>query len=129
MQHDMPPREVGDEEFMSLAKDEAKARMLRKMMKNLAKGESGDPLTELAKDVMSGRQGIREALNNAPQDESLAVRFETFQQRWDAMSEADRLDAEREGAKYLQEQRQEITAEREMAERKQTTPPRHSAGG
>ncbi|MFJ8674231.1 hypothetical protein [Streptomyces sp. NPDC093589] len=129
MQHDMPPREVGDEEFMSLAKDEAKARMLRKMMKNLTKGESGDPLTELAKDVMSGRQGIREALNNAPQDESLAVRFETFQQRWDAMSEADRLDAEREGAKYLQEQRQEITAEREMAERKRTTPPRHSAGG
>jgi hypothetical protein len=127
VQNDMPPREVGDEEFMSLAKDEAKARMLRKMMQNLAKGDAGDPLTELAKDVMSGRQGIREAIQNAPQDESLAAKFESFQQGWDAMSETDRLNAEREGAKYLQEQRQEITAERELAERTRTTPPRHSA--
>ncbi|WP_310726526.1 hypothetical protein [Streptomyces sp. N2A] len=127
MQHRNEHREVGDEEFMSLARDEAKARMLRKIMQNLSRGNEGDPLTEMARDVMSGRKGIREAIREAPQDESLLVRFETFQQRWDSLSESDRLAAEREARSYLEEQRQEIVTEREASQRASSTPPRHSA--
>ncbi|MCF3177203.1 hypothetical protein IPZ61_28290 [Streptomyces sioyaensis] len=112
---------------MVLTKDEAKARMLRKMMQNLSQGSSGDPLTELAKDVLTGRKGIREAIQEVPQDESLVTKFETFQQRWDAMSESDRLAAEREAGNYLEEQRQEIVAERDTARQANATPPRHSA--
>ncbi|ARF55779.1 hypothetical protein [Streptomyces gilvosporeus] len=129
MQNGSEPREVGDVEFMGLARDEAKARMLRKIMQNLSKGDADDPLTELARDVMSGRRGIREALDTMPRDESLDTRFDAFQQRWDAMSESDRLAAERESTAYLAEQHREIRAEREAAGHTGTTPPRHRARG
>ncbi|MFG2224038.1 hypothetical protein [Streptomyces sp. NPDC048644] len=122
-------REVGDEEFMSLAKDEAKARMLRKMMQNLAEGDTKDPLTQLARDVMSGRSSIQDAVRDAPQDESLVLRFESFQGSWDTMSENDKWTAERAANAYLDEQRREIVAERDTAARTGTTPPRHSARG
>ncbi|MFE1763574.1 hypothetical protein ACFW81_05065 [Streptomyces angustmyceticus] len=110
---------------MDLAKDEARARMLRKMLKNLAQGDERDPLAEMARGVMSGRQGIREAIDGLPRNESLEVRFDAFQQRWDAMSESERLAAERESSAYLEEQRREIKAEREAAQRSDVTPPRH----
>ncbi|MFF3748489.1 hypothetical protein [Streptomyces kronopolitis] len=115
-------REVGDAEFMGLAKDEARARLLRKMMKNLAQGDDGDPLAAMARDVMSGRRGIREAIDGLPRNESLEARFDTFQQRWDAMSESERLAAERESSQYLDEQRREIRAERESAGRPNAAP-------
>ncbi|WP_406481480.1 hypothetical protein [Streptomyces platensis] len=125
MQPNENEREVGDAEFMDLAKDEARARMLRKMLKNLAQGDGGDPLAEMARDVVSGRQGIREAIDGLPRNESLETRFDTFQQRWDAMSESERLAAEREGSQYLDEQRREIQAEREAAAGRHAAPSRH----
>ncbi|MFG2094775.1 hypothetical protein [Streptomyces sp. NPDC048612] len=125
MQSNENQREVGDVEFMDLAKDEARARMLRKMLKNLAQGDERDPLAEMARGVMTGRRGIREAIDGLPRDESLEVRFDNFQQRWDAMSESERLAAERESAEFLEEQRREIKAERESAGRWDATPPRH----
>lgn len=125
MQSSQNEREVGDAEFMGLAKDEARARMLRKMLKNLAQGGGRDPLAAMARDVMSGRRGIREAIDGLPRSESLEVRFETFQQRWDAMSESERLAAERESSQYLDERRREIRAEREAAGRPGAAPPRH----
>ncbi|WP_328690634.1 hypothetical protein OHT20_09705 [Streptomyces caniferus] len=125
MQFNESQREVGDAEFVGLAKDEARARMLRKMMKNLAEGDERDPLAAMARDVVSGRRGIREAVDGLPRNESLEARFDTFQQRWDAMSESERLAAERESSQYLEEQRREIRAEREAAGHPGAVPPRH----
>ncbi|MGW1372696.1 hypothetical protein ACWD6P_00225 [Streptomyces sp. NPDC002446] len=125
MQSNDHHREVGDAEFMGLAKDEARARMLRKMLKNLAQGDERDPLAAMARDVMSGRRGIRDAIDDLPRNESLEGRFDRFQQRWDAMSESERLAAERQSSQYLDEQRREIMTEREQSGRHGATPPRH----
>ncbi|WP_432000023.1 hypothetical protein [Streptomyces sioyaensis] len=103
---------VGDEEFLPIARDPAMARVLRKQLEVLADGKGGDVLGEMAKEVLSGRIGLREAVRVGAYEEELVRNVEKFQHSWDEMSEEERSNAEKEGAKFLQEQRDEIEQER-----------------
>jgi hypothetical protein len=54
--------EVDDAEFLSSTRDQVQARALRKQLQQLAGCEAGGVLQEMAKEVLSGRIGPREAL-------------------------------------------------------------------
>ncbi|MEU9503122.1 hypothetical protein [Streptomyces sp. NPDC048196] len=125
---DNEPR-VGDDEFMSVTRDPAMARVLRKQLEVLADGKGGDVLAEMAREVLSGRMGLREAVRVGAYEEELVQNVGKFQQRWDEMSAEERSQAEKEGARFLEEQRAEIEQERRERARGTQAKSRHSAGG
>ncbi|WP_310729172.1 hypothetical protein [Streptomyces sp. N2A] len=120
---------VGDDEFMSVTRDPAMARVLRKQLEALADGKGGDVLAEMAREVLSGRIGLREAVRVGAYEEELVQNVGKFQQKWDEMSAEERSQAEKEGARFLEEQRAEIEQERRERARETQTKSRHSVGG
>ncbi|MFG2399087.1 hypothetical protein [Streptomyces lydicus] len=125
--NDSEPR-VGDDEFVPLTRDPAMARMLRKQLEVLADGKGGEVLAEMAREVLSGRIGLREAVQVGAYEEELVRNVGSFQQKWDEMSAEERAHAEKEGARFLQEQRAEIEQERRERGREAQAKSRHSAG-
>ncbi|MFJ6606824.1 hypothetical protein [Streptomyces lydicus] len=123
--NDSEPR-VGDDEFVPLTRDPAMARMLRKQLEVLADGKGGEVLAEMAREVLSGRIGLREAVQVGAYEEELVRNVGSFQQKWDEMSAEERAHAEKEGTRFLQEQRAEIEQERRGREAQAKS--RHSAG-
>jgi len=128
---DEEPR-VGDEEFISITRDPAMARLLRKQLESLTDGRAGGVLAEMAKEVLSGRIGLREAVRVGAYEQELLASAEKFERKWDEMSELEKSQAEAEGAKLLRQQQEEIDQERRdqqeqsPASRRQA---RHSANG
>ncbi|GLW19071.1 hypothetical protein Stsp01_58140 [Streptomyces sp. NBRC 13847] len=107
----MPENEVGDEEFMALAKDQARARALRTSMQRLA-GQSGNgALQEMAREVLSGRVGLREALQVGAYREALQEKARAGMRAIDGMSAAERGEAEAEGQRQLDAYQAEIDQE------------------
>ncbi|MGW7573993.1 hypothetical protein [Streptomyces sp. NPDC054765] len=125
--NDDEPR-VGDDEFVPLTRDPAMARVLRKQLEVLADGKGGQVLAEMAREVLSGRIGLREAVQVGAYEEELVRNVGTFQQKWDEMSAEERAHAEKEGTKFLEEQRAEIEQERRERGRETQAKSRHSAG-
>ncbi|MFF9477263.1 hypothetical protein [Streptomyces sp. NPDC014733] len=123
-ERDDDPR-VGDEEFLPITRDPAMARLLRKQLEVLADGKAGEVMQEMAREVLSGRIGLREAVRVGAYEEELVKHVDTFRGKWDEMSEAERAHAEREGAKFLEEQREEIAREREERTRASREKSRH----
>ncbi|MFF4909667.1 hypothetical protein ACFY2T_32955 [Streptomyces sp. NPDC001260] len=106
--------EVGDEDFLDIAKDPARARALRKSMRRLA--ESGDEtLREMAREVLAGRIGLRQAAQNGAYREALSEAARVGMRGYEQMSAAERRAAEAEGQRQLDECQGEI--DREWAER------------
>lgn len=120
---------VGEEEFLPIARDPAAARLLRKQLEVLADGKGGEVLAEMAKEVLSGRIGLREAVRVGVYEEELVRNVEKFQRSWDEMSEEERSNAEKEGVRFLQEQRDEIEQERRARMRGVQNESRHGGGG
>ncbi|MFG2135857.1 hypothetical protein [Streptomyces sp. NPDC048650] len=114
---------------MDIARDPALARLLRKQLEGLAEGKGGDVLGEMAKEVLSGRIGLREAVTVGAYQEELAAGIGKFQQKWDEMSEAEKMEAEREGASFIRQQQEEIDQERREAARPQSGHRGHHSGG
>ncbi|MFE4575246.1 hypothetical protein [Streptomyces chartreusis] len=128
---DDEPR-VGDEEFISIARDPAMARMLRKQLESLADGKAGAVLTEMAKEVLSGRIGLREAVRVGAYEQELLASAEKFERKWNELSEQEKSQAEAEGARLLREQQDEIDQERREQQEQSARPgvqSRHSGKG
>ncbi|MER5937477.1 hypothetical protein ABT121_09180 [Streptomyces sp. NPDC001928] len=128
---DDEPR-VGDEEFISVARDPAMARLLRKQLESLADGRAGAVLTEMAKEVLSGRIGLREAVRVGAYEQELLATAEKFERKWNEMSEQEKSQAEAEGARLLREQQDEIDQERRDQQQHSAGPgpqSRHSSKG
>jgi hypothetical protein len=123
---------VGDEEFISIARDPAVARLLRKQLESLTDGRAGDVLAEMAREVLTGRIGLRDAVRVGAYEQDLLASAEKFEHKWDEMSELEKSQAEAEGAKLVRQQQEEIDQERRdrqeqsLGSRRQT---RHSANG
>ncbi|MER5947729.1 hypothetical protein ABT127_16875 [Streptomyces sp. NPDC001904] len=100
-----------DSEFLDIARDPALARLLRKQLETLAKGNSGEILAEMASEVLAGRIGLREAVRVTAYDEALTSAAGKFQEGWDSMTELERSEAEKEGARVLRLQQEEIEQE------------------
>ncbi|GAB7030636.1 hypothetical protein AB0G35_25035 [Streptomyces sp. NPDC021749] len=120
---------VGDDEFVPITRDPAMARVLRKQLEALADGKGGDVLAEMAREVLSGRIGLRDAVRVGAYEEELVRNIDKFQHKWDEMSAEERSQAEKEGTRFLQEQRAEIEQERRERARGTQAKSRHDAGG
>ncbi|MFJ3290197.1 hypothetical protein ACIPMW_33535 [Streptomyces sp. NPDC086669] len=126
-------RRACDEELISMGRDPAVARLLRKQLETLADGRAGAVLAEMAKEVLSGRISLRDAVRVRPYEHELLAAADRFGRKWDEMSELDRSQAESEGAKVLNQQQEEIDEERRRGREDDRPVPgpstRHSARG
>lgn len=118
--------EVDDAEFLSATRDQAQARALRKQLQQLAGGGAGSVLQEMAKEVLSGRIGLREALRVSAYAEALGERVHTFRESWEQMSSEERNAQQDEARRFLDAQREEIEREQQEQQGPVGRPPRHS---
>ncbi|MGW1071790.1 hypothetical protein [Streptomyces sp. NPDC002537] len=86
----MGEREVGYEEFLTPGRDRAQARAVREALQAMAKGGAGEVLQEMARDILSGRTGLREALRVGPYATALTERVRAAHAEWRRMPAADR---------------------------------------
>ncbi|MEV6027954.1 hypothetical protein [Streptomyces sp. NPDC052036] len=112
----MDEHEVGDEEFLDIAKDPARARALRKSLQRLADSKD-ETLREMAREVLAGRVGLRQAMRTGAYREALQDRARTGMRAYEQMSAEERSAAEAQGLRQLDEYQQEI--DREQAERQE----------
>ncbi|WP_338701163.1 hypothetical protein V2W30_29260 [Streptomyces sp. Q6] len=93
--------------------DRARARALRKSLQRLADGRApDDPLREMAREVLSGRVGLREAARIPAYAEALGERMKQGWREFDQLSPEERKNQEAAARTYLWEQKAEIDEER-----------------
>ncbi|MBB1256603.1 hypothetical protein H3146_25120 [Streptomyces sp. OF3] len=102
-------RDVDDSEFLDIARDPADARSLRNSLELLRKGAAGPILKEMAEEVLSGRLSLRQAVNVSSYAEAGLAESRDFQEKWAAMSDAEREELAAQGEAAHRE------AEREAA--------------
>ncbi|UQA95878.1 hypothetical protein [Streptomyces halobius] len=122
-----PSRQVDDSEFMEIAKDPAQARVLRKALEQLAGGGAGEALQEMAKEVLSGRIGLRDAVNVSAYSEAITENSQHFMREWEQLPEKERHNLATEGERYMQEQQREIDDERREAQQRNNPGAGHKA--
>jgi hypothetical protein len=111
-----PEKQVDESEFMDIAKDPAEARALHKSLRMIAGGGVGDALKEMAQEVLSGRVGLRQAMQISGYTDEMLGKSE-FQDKWMAMSDTERYALAAEGEQTLEKERREIAEERREAQR------------
>ncbi|MGW1028641.1 hypothetical protein ACWD4J_33990 [Streptomyces sp. NPDC002577] len=107
----MDEREVGDGEFLDIAKDPARARALRKSLQRLA-GSGDETVREMAREVLAGRVGLRQAMRTGAYREALHESAKNGIRAYEQMSAEERSAAEAEGQRQLDEYQKEIDRER-----------------
>ncbi|MGP4002262.1 hypothetical protein [Streptomyces sp. 8N706] len=125
-------RQIGDADLTSITGgDEVRARALRKSLQKLAGSEqAGGVLQEMAREVLAGRVGLRDALRVGSYADALGERVAQARQAYEQLP-PDELERQKEEAqRFLDAQREEIEEERrEQREREggsRGRPPRHS---
>ncbi|TMU90720.1 hypothetical protein [Streptomyces sp. DASNCL29] len=103
------PKYVGHEEFLSIAPDPGVALLIKKQLEGLAAGKGGEVLKEMATDVLTGRIGLREAMQVPAYEEELVTNIDKFQRHWSDMSSEDRSQAQAVADRFLGDLRQEAT--------------------
>lgn len=103
--------EVDDREFQNENRDRVQARALRKQLQQLAQGGAGAVLQEMAKEILSGRVGLREAMRVPAYAEALGERVRTYRESWERMTPEERERQLSEARRFLEAQRQEIERE------------------
>jgi hypothetical protein len=116
-----PDREISDDDLMADAADPAQARRLHKALRTLADNPSVQgPLKDMAREVLSGRISMREAIQSDRYLGALGDRMAEIKRAADELTPAQR-EAQREQAeRYFKAQEEEEA--REEAER---DAPRH----
>ena len=125
-------REIGDADLTGITGgDEARARALRKTLQKLAgSSEAGAPLQEMAREVLSGRIGLREAMRVNAYAEALGERVAEGRRAYEALPPEELERQQEEARRYLDAQREEIEEERRGPHGGPPDgPPRHSGGG
>ncbi|MFJ2892924.1 hypothetical protein ACIO53_43565 [Streptomyces sp. NPDC087305] len=105
---------IGDADLMNITGgDQARARSLRKALQKLAHDRApDDPLREMAREVLSGRTGLREAARVPSYAEALGDRMVQGFRKHDSLSPGERAAQEAAARAYLAEQAAEIEEER-----------------
>ncbi|GHF66561.1 hypothetical protein GCM10010218_55180 [Streptomyces mashuensis] len=86
----MGERWVGPEEFLAPGRDAAQARIVHEALRHLAAGGAGEVLQEMAREVLSGRVGLREAVRVGAYAEALGERARAVGEVWRAMTPEER---------------------------------------
>ncbi|MBO0653132.1 MULTISPECIES: hypothetical protein [Streptomyces] len=79
----MGEREVGHEEFLAPGRDETQARVVHRALRHLADGSAGEVLREMAREVLSGRLGLDEAVRVGAYAEALGERTRPLREAWE----------------------------------------------
>ncbi|MEU6098278.1 hypothetical protein [Streptomyces sp. NPDC047079] len=120
-------RRIGDADLMDITHDEVRARALRKSLQRLADSQGGNgALQEMAREVLSGRIGLREALRVGAYSEALGERVAQARQEYEQQSPEEREQQRAEAARYLEAQREEIEQERQQQAARPGPGARHS---
>ncbi|GAA0496025.1 hypothetical protein ACFQ2B_24450 [Streptomyces stramineus] len=86
----MSEREVGYEEFLAPGRDEEQARDVHRALRRMADGSAGEVLREMAREVLSGRTGLREAMRVGAYADALADGVQGARREWERLPAADR---------------------------------------
>ena len=105
---------IGDADLMNITGgDQTRARSLRKALQKLADDRApDDPLREMAREVLSGRTGLREAARVPSYAEALGDRMVQGFREYDRLPLDERVNQEAAARAYLAEQTAEIEEER-----------------
>ncbi|MFI7010683.1 hypothetical protein [Streptomyces sp. NPDC050145] len=106
---------IGDPDLMTVtAGDRARARALRKSLQRLAdEREADDPLREMAREVLGGRVGLREAARIPAYAEALGERVACGFREYERRASGERSAQEAAARRFLDDQQDEIDRERE----------------
>ncbi len=109
-------RQFDDSELLEMSQgDPAQARLLRKSLETLAAGHGGDALKEMAQEVLSGRAGLRDAVNVSAYADRLIEQAAPMAEKWAALSEAQREELAAEGRRAIAAEQEQIDEERRAA--------------
>lgn len=81
--------------------DPQRAELLRRSLERLQNGAAGPALQEMARDVLAGRIGLRDATGYAYYQEALTAEATRYQQWRDQAGEAEVADAVRRARQTL----------------------------
>jgi len=82
--------------------DPARQRLLRDSLRALAGGSGGPALQEMARDVLAGRIGLRDAALSSYYGAELLPHAEKSVQRWQRLSDEERARLIASGAKAME---------------------------
>ncbi len=94
--------DVGCEEFVTPGRDRARARVVHDALRELATGSAGDVLQEMARDVLAGRIGLREAVCVRAYADVLTERLETARAAWERVPPQERERQTAEARRLLE---------------------------
>ncbi|CAM5573218.1 hypothetical protein [Streptomyces abikoensis] len=92
---------VGFEEFVTRGRSAERARALHGALQRLAGGGHGDVLQEMARDVLTGRIGLRDALRVGAYAEALGEGTRALRTAWLALPEEERARQLEEARRVL----------------------------
>ena len=87
--------------YIDLSRDPVQQRLLRKALEVFREGRSGPVLQEMAREVLTGRVGLREATHIPAYAEAVIEGTQQFARRWERLSDAERHELAREGARQV----------------------------
>ncbi|MFF2812011.1 hypothetical protein ACFVT2_33525 [Streptomyces sp. NPDC058000] len=126
-------RQIQDEDLMDVAHDQEQAHRLRKALKVLADNPNvGGKLQEMAKEVLSGRMGMKEAIETPGYMNALGDRLDQMRHAAENQTMAEREESRAQFSEWQHKQEEE--EDRERAERDApslnlVTGPRKGGGG
>ncbi|MEV4739187.1 hypothetical protein [Streptomyces sp. NPDC049555] len=97
----MAEGDVTPEEFVTPGRDKARARVVHDALRQLATGGAGDVLQEMAREVLAGRTGLREALQVGAYADALMERFVQARAAWERLPEQEREAHAEQARRYL----------------------------
>ncbi|MEU1814336.1 HMG-box domain-containing protein [Streptomyces roseifaciens] len=101
----MAEQYVGFEEFVTPGRSADRARALHGVLQRLAAGGAGGALQEMAREVLTGRIGLRDAVRVGTYAEALGEGVRALSEAWRALPEEER-------ARYADEARRTLDAPR-----------------
>ncbi|MFJ1702318.1 hypothetical protein [Kitasatospora sp. NPDC088346] len=105
--------EISDDELLDTADDPAQAASLHKALRTIAANPSvGPQLQEMAKDILSGRVGMREAVQSERYLSAIGARLDDMRAAAENMSPAERERSQARAEKMIEEREER---EREAA--------------
>ncbi|MFI7011406.1 hypothetical protein [Streptomyces sp. NPDC050145] len=96
---------------MDLSDDPVRRRLLRRALESFRRGDGGPVLEEMAREVLAGRVGLREASRVSAYAEATIDRAGEFRRRWAAMSDSERHVLAREGELETERERDRMREE------------------
>ncbi|MFI9051353.1 hypothetical protein [Streptomyces sp. NPDC053427] len=106
-------REIRDEDLMDVAADPEQAYRLRKALKTLSDNPNvGGKLKEMAQEVLSGRIGMKEAIETPSYMDAIGDRMNEMRRAAENQTMAEREESREKYAKWQQEQEAKEAEER-----------------